>query len=141
MGSLQTVMDRLREEYGEPGEQERPDPVILSQNTNDTNRDRAYSALMERYESPEDIMEAETEELAETISVAGLHNTKAERIQESLERIEQERGELSLGFLAAMELEEAKDWLQELPGVGPKSAAVVLNFTFDRAAFPVDTHV
>lgn len=147
MPDLIEVADRLREEYGVPEEQDRPDPVlsllqvILSQNTNDDNRDRAYSALMDRYDSPREIMDAETGELADTISVAGLHNTKAERMQESLEMIEEERGELSLDFLEDMELEEAKRWLTSLPGVGPKSAAVVLNFTFNKAAFPVDTHV
>lgn len=147
MAEISGVMDTLREEYGVPAPKERQDPVlsliqvILSQNTNDKNRDRAYTALMERYDSVEAVKDAETEELAETISVAGLHNMKAERIQASLQRIEEERGELSLGFLDDMELEEAKAWLQRLPGVGPKSAAVVLNFTFDKDAFPVDTHV
>lgn len=145
--SLEEVMDDLREHYGVPGPQDRPDPVlsliqvILSQNTNDSNRDRAYEALLDRYGSPEEIMEADTGELAETISVAGLHNIKAERIQETLRRIEEEKGELTLDFLDGMDLEEAKDWLTALPGVGPKSAAVVLNFTFGKAAFPVDTHV
>ncbi|MDY6769539.1 MAG: endonuclease III [Candidatus Nanohaloarchaea archaeon] len=147
MPSVDTVMDRLREEYGVPDPQDRPDPVlsliqvILSQNTNDDNRDRAYAALMDRYDTPRDIMAADTDELADTISVAGLHNMKAERMQAALEQIEAERGELSLAFLDDMDLEEAKDWLTDLPGVGPKSAAVVLNFTFDKAAFPVDTHV
>ncbi|MCJ7479386.1 MAG: endonuclease III [Candidatus Nanohaloarchaeota archaeon QJJ-7] len=146
MTGVEEVAEKLREEYGIPEDQDRPEPllslvqVILSQNTNDTNRDRAYTALMEKYSSPREIMEADTEELAETISVAGLHNLKAERIQDSLGMIEEE-GELSLDFLEDMRLEEAKDWLTSLPGVGPKSAAVVLNFTFDKAAFPVDTHV
>lgn len=140
-------MDRLRDHYGLPEPQDRPDPilsliqVILSQNTNDDNRDRAYAALMDRYDTPQDIMTADTDELADTISVAGLHNTKAERMQAALQQIEEEHGELSLAFLDDMELEEAKNWLTRLPGVGPKSAAVVLNFTFGKAAFPVDTHV
>lgn len=147
MPDLLEVADRLRERYGVPEQQDRPDPVlsliqvILSQNTNDTNRDRAYAALMEEYSGPRAIMEADTDELAETISVAGLHNTKAERIQATLREIEEERGELSLDFLHDRSLDEAKDWLTDLPGVGPKSAAVVLNFTFEKAAFPVDTHV
>jgi endonuclease-3 len=147
MTEVEEVVEELREEYGVPEDQDRPEPllsliqVILSQNTNDTNRDRAYSALMERYSSPREVMDADSEKLAETISVAGLHNMKADRIQESLRKIDEEEGELSLDFLENLELEEAKDWLTSLPGVGPKSAAVVLNFTFDKPAFPVDTHV
>lgn len=144
---LQEVMDRLRDEYGVPERKDRGDPilslikVILSQNTNDDNRDRAYAALLDRYGSPTAMMEADTGELAETISVAGLHNTKAERIQQCLDRIREERGELSLDFLADLSKAEGKEWLRDLPGIGPKSAAVVLNFTFDKHAMPVDTHV
>lgn len=147
MVELEQVMDALRNHYGVPEPQERPDPVlslikvILSQNTNDDNRDRAYDALLERYGSPERVLGADREELADTISVAGLHNLKAERIQKTLERIEEERGELNLDFLGEMGLDRARDWLVSLPGVGRKSAAVVLNFTFGKPAFPVDTHV
>lgn len=147
MSRLKKIMDILKENYGVPERRDRGDPVesliqvILSQNTNDRNRDRAYSRLKERFGGPEEIMEADVEEIADAISVAGLHNTKAERIKECLEAIEDERGELNLDFLDEMELEEARNWLRDLPGIGPKSAAVVLNFSFDRPALPVDTHV
>lgn len=144
---LQEVMDRLRDEYGVPAPQDRPDPVrslikvLLSHNTNDKNRDRAYEALWDRYDSAEEIMAANRDELADTISVAGLHNIKAGRIQDCLETVKERRGSLDLDFIHEMGLDEAKDWLQQLPGVGPKSAAVVLNFTFGKSAMPVDTHV
>lgn len=144
---LAESMEQLHEHYGVPAPQDRPDPilslikVLLSHNTNDNNRDRAYNALMTQYESAEEIMNAPRDELADTISVAGLHNVKAQRIQETLTKIVELRGELDLDFIHEMSLDDAKDWLKQLPGVGPKSAAVVLNFTFGKSAMPVDTHV
>ncbi len=147
MAQLQDVMDRLRDRYGVPEPQDRPDPirslikVLLSHNTTDENRDRAYAALWEEYDSPAAIMDADRDALAETIRPAGLHNVKAERLQETLRMIREERGALDLDFIHDMSLPAAKDWLTELPGVGPKSAAVVLNFTFGKDAMPVDTHV
>lgn len=144
---LHESMERLKEHYGIPEPQDRPDPikslikVLLSHNTNDKNRDRAYNALWEHYDTPEEVMRAPRDELADTISVAGLHNVKAQRIQETLRTIQEKRGELNLDFLHDRGLDDAKDWLKQLPGVGPKSAAVVLNFTFGKSAMPVDTHV
>jgi len=147
MQKLKIAMDRLEERYGQPDPKERNDPllsliqVILSQNTNDKNRDRAYRRLNKRFNSPKEIMNADKSEISEAISVAGLHNIKAERIQKSLKKIYMERGELNLDFLDQLPLKEAKKWLMDLPGVGPKSSAVILNFDFDKNAFPVDTHV
>lgn len=147
MDKLNRAMDLLREEYDVPVVGGRKDPidsliqVILSQNTNDTNRDRAYTKLMEKFEGPEKITEADVDEISEAISVAGLHNIKAKRIKNCLKEIVEKRGELDLSFVDEMDVEEAKEWLRELPGIGPKSAAVVLSFTFGKEAFPVDTHV
>ena len=147
MQKLEEVMNLLRREYGVPSREKREEPlesliqVILSQNTNDKNRDRAYSELMKKFSGPKEIMESGVDEISDVISVAGLHNTKAERIKGALEKIKEENGKLSLEFLDDMDVEEAKKWLRKLPGVGPKSAAVVLNFTFGKNAFPVDTHV
>ncbi len=140
-------MNHLKDIYGKPEPKKRNNPiqsliqVILSQNTNDKNRDRAYRKLASKYSSPREIMEAPKNEVAQTISVAGLHNTKADRMQKALKKIQSERGELELDFLRKMELDQARKWLLQLPGVGPKSAAVILNFDFDKKAFPVDTHV
>jgi len=147
MSKLRRAMDLLKEEYGVPVVDRRDDPVdsliqvILSQNTNDTNRDRAYRSLMERFQSPGEIKEASVDDISDAISVSGLHNIKAERIKSCLKEIERMRGDLDLGFLASMDVQEAKEWLRKLPGIGPKSAAVVLNFTFGMETFPVDTHV
>lgn len=143
------IHHQLIEQYGDHAWSPRSDPVselvltILSQNTNDVNRDRAWQRLQEHFPGPgwEDIMAAPPEVLAEVIRPGGLAETKAPRIQEALRTILAERSELSLGFLAQMPVEEAKAWLMRLKGVGPKTAAIILLFSLGRPAFPVDTHV
>lgn len=114
---------------------------ILSQSTTDSNRDRAFEALKARYPSWEAVLEAPTEDVIETIRPAGLGNQKGPRIQNVLRRIFEERGELNIDFLGDLPVEEAKQWLMRLDGVGPKTAAIVICFAFNRPAFPVDTHV
>jgi endonuclease-3 len=140
------IHDLLKSEYGDRPWHPR-DPVaslvntILSQNTNDVNRDRAFEQLRERFPTWEAVRDAPEEELIDAIRPAGLGPTKGPRIQEALRRIAAERGELSLDFLADLPVEEARAWLLDLPGVGPKTAAIVLLFALGRPAFPVDTHV
>jgi len=140
------VHQQLVDAYGEPSERDR-DPVatlvstILSQNTNDVNRDRAFERLRERYPTWEAVRDAPTEGVVEAIRPAGLGPTKAPRIQGALEHLTTEGGEISLDFLEAMSVKEARQWLLDLPGVGPKTAAIVLLFALDMPAFPVDTHV
>ena len=115
--------------------------TILSQNTNDVNRDRAFQQLEERFADWEQVRDAPLDELIEAIRPAGLGPTKAPRIQEALRRITQERDEISLAFLDELSLDEARSWLLSVPGIGPKTAAIVLLFALGRPAFPVDTHV
>ncbi len=115
--------------------------TILSQNTNDVNRDVAFERLRERFPTWEEVRDAPEAELIEAIRPAGLGPTKAPRIQGALRRITEERGEIELGFLGKMEVEEARAWLLDMPGVGPKTAAIVLLFALGKPAFPVDTHV
>lgn len=143
---IRSIHQRLVSEYGEPQWTPR-DPLavlvstILSQNTNDRNRDRAYQRLRERFPTWEAVRDAPLEDLVAAIRPAGLAPTKGPRIQETLRRIWAERGEFSLDFLANMPLEEARAWLLSIPGVGPKTAAIVLLFAFGCPAFPVDTHI
>ena len=138
---------RLAGLYGESPERPRLDPVaelvstILSQNTNDRNRDRAFDQLRARLPSWEAVRDAPVEEVAAAVRTAGLAQTKAPRIQAALRHITAERGGITLDFLADMPLEEARAWLTALDGIGPKTAAIVLLFAFDRPAFPVDTHI
>jgi len=141
------VAKTLREIYGDLDWSRGQDGInelvscILSQNTNDTNRDRGFSALKDRYPTWQDVVDAPTGEVIDTIRPAGLANQKAPRIQNALRTIYEERGEYSIDFLQDMTAQEAKDWLTQIKGIGPKTAAIVLCFAYDMPAFPVDTHV
>ncbi len=115
--------------------------TILSQNTNDINRDKAFDTLRQRFPTWEAVRDADTAEVVESVRVAGLANQKGPRIQQVLRQITHERGNLDLSFLNELPLEEARAWLMKFNGVGPKTAAIVLCFSLNRPAFPVDTHV
>lgn len=141
------IFELLLETYGEPTWRPSLPPVdelvstILSQSTTDTNRDMAFDALKARFPTWEMVRDAPVEEVVEAIRSAGLANQKAPRIQAALRYIEKTQGEISLDFLADMEIDEAKAWLTGINGIGPKTAAIILLFSFDRPAFPVDTHI
>ena len=116
--------------------------TILSQNVADANTERAAQSLFSAYGDFGAIESAPVDELAETIRVAGLADTKATRIQRALAAIREETGgAYSLAFLDAMDTGEAKAWLTDIKGVGPKTASVVLNFHFGKPTMAVDTHV
>ncbi len=115
--------------------------TILSQNTNDRNRDVAFQSLRKHLPTWEAVRDADPEEVIAAIRSAGLANQKGPRIQVVLREITAERGSLDLGFLAEMETAEAHDWLTHFKGVGPKTAAIVLLFSLGKPAFPVDTHI
>ena len=115
--------------------------TILSQNTNDVNRDRAFNALRAKFATWEDVRDAQASDVVAAIRPAGLANQKGPRIQQVLRQITEERGSLDLSFLADLPLEEARSWLTKFNGVGPKTAAIVLCFSLNRPAFPVDTHI
>ncbi len=115
--------------------------TILSQNTNDLNRDRAFKALRQRFPTWEGVRDARKSDVIAAIRVAGLANQKGPRIQHVLKEISAERGSLDLGFLQDLPLEEAREWLLKFNGVGPKTAAIVLLFSLGRPSFPVDTHI
>lgn len=115
--------------------------TILSQATTDVNAGRAYAELVARFPDWESVMNAPPEAVIAAIRSAGLSNTKGPRIQNALRTIYRERGELSLDFLADMPLDEAMTWLTRIEGIGPKTASIILLFSFGRPVFPVDTHV
>ena len=141
------VHKKLIEAYGEPTWRNPLPPVdelvstILSQNTNDVNRDRAFDSLRAKFPTWEQVRDANTDEVTEAVRVAGLANQKGPRLQQVLRDITEERGSLNLSFLEDMPIEEARSWLTKFKGVGPKTAAIVLCFSLNRPAFPVDTHV
>jgi endonuclease-3 len=141
------VHHKLLEFYGLPQWRNPLPPIdelvstILSQNTNDTNRDRAFRNLKRRYPTWEAVRDAETSQVIEAIQTAGLANQKGPRIQKILSGITEQQGVLDLSFLSTMSTEEARAWLLQHKGVGPKTAAIVLQFSLDKPAFPVDTHI
>jgi len=115
--------------------------TILSQNTNDINRDRGFNALHAKFPTWEVVRDAKTEDVINAIRPAGLANQKGPRIQQVLRAITEERGSLNLDFLAGLPIKEARAWLTKFNGVGPKTAAIVLCFSLNMPAFPVDTHI
>jgi endonuclease-3 len=115
--------------------------TILSQSTSDVNSLRAFEALKARYPSWQAVLDAPTEELRNTIALAGLSQIKTPRIQAILARIKAERGGFSIDFLADLPEDEAMAWLTSFHGIGHKTASLVLLFCFGKAAFPVDTHI
>ena len=141
------IHETLLEVFGEPIWRNPLPPVdelvstILSQNTNDTNRDRAFNSLRAKFATWEAVRDANAEDVVAAIRPAGLANQKGPRIQQVLRQITEERGGLDLSFLKDLPLEEARSWLMKFNGVGPKTAAIVLCFSLGRPAFPVDTHI
>jgi len=140
---LRKITDRLANEYGRPALRPHRAPVdelvltVLSQNTNDRNRDVAYFRLRERFPSWDAVAEAPVEEVEDAIRPGGLAPTKSVRIKQILAAI----GDDDLLWLAEAPLDEARAYLCALPGVGRKTAACVLLFSFGRPDVPVDTHV
>jgi endonuclease-3 len=140
---VHAIRDRLRAAYGKPVERPHRAPVdeliltVLSQNTNDRNRDVAYARLTARFDSWDAVRDAPTEEVEDAIRPGGLAPTKAVRIQEILRALDGD----DLSELAEEPLADARERLTELPGVGRKTAACVLLFSFGRPDIPVDTHV
>jgi endonuclease-3 len=145
--SADRVLWQLREAYGPVERRQARSPMdqlvstVISQHTSDSNTARAFASLKKRFPEWESVLNADEQDVADAIRSGGLANVKAQRIREMLTAIRDRKGELSIDFLADLPLSEAKAWLRELPGVGPKTAAVVLVFALGMPALPVDTHV
>jgi endonuclease-3 len=141
------VHRRLLEAYGEPRWRRPLPPVdelvstILSQNTNDINRDRAFEALRAAFPTWGAVRDAPPRAVVQAIRTAGLANLKGPRIQAVLQAITREKGSLDLRFLRRMAPEQAMAWLMRFKGVGRKTASIVLLFSLGMPAFPVDTHI
>lgn len=137
----------LAGEYGYPAWRQSLPPVeemvntILSQNTSDTNRDKAYDMLRARFPTWEAVRDAPPEQVIEAVRAAGLANQKGPRIQAALQYLTETQGAITLDFLKEMDVEEARAWLTAIDGIGPKTAAIILLFSLNKPAFPVDTHV
>ena len=139
------IHERLLAFYGEPIWRNPMPPIdelvstILSQNTNDVNRDRAYNSLRAKFQTWEEVRDAQEADVVNAIRPAGLANQKGPRIQQVLRSITEERGNLDLSFLGDLPVQEAKAWLTRFNGVGPKTAAIVLCFSLGKPAFPSST--
>ena len=146
---VRAIRDRLRLVYGIPLAKPHGHPIaeliltVLSQSTNDRNRDVAYHALRERFPSWEEVRDAPVDELEAAIRPGGISKVKSARIKSILRAITETApdGSLSLDWLASEPVQEAQRYLCTLPGVGRKTAACVLLFAFGMHDVPVDTHV
>lgn len=144
---IRAIVRRLERRFGalEPpratGPLEELILTVLSQHTSDANAERAFLALRGAYPSWERVLGARPSTLARVIRSGGLANTKAARIRAILREIAAREGRIDLARLRVMSDEEARSYLTSLPGVGPKTAAVVMAFALGRDAIPVDTHV
>lgn len=143
----QVLIKQLDDHYGLKKWSRWREPVgelvrtILSQNTTDKNSLKAYADLQEAYPTWESIIEADEENIADVIRSGGLANTKAKKIKKALIEIKKQHGSINLEFLANYELSKAEDYLVSLDGVGTKTAACVLIFSFNFPIIPADTHV
>jgi endonuclease-3 len=141
------ALDALEVEYPPKPWEPRYDPVtelvftILSQHTSDRNSERAFVRLMKTFTSLEAVANGDTELITQCINIGGLARVKAPRIKQVLNMILELNGSFDLSFLQEMPIEEAKGWLRQLPGIGPKSAAIVLCFSLGIPAMAVDTHI
>ena len=144
---VRAITRRLERRFGELIPPRAADPLeeliltVLSQHTSDLNADRAFSSLRAAYPTWEDVVAAPEAALADTIRSGGLANTKAPRIQTILREVHEREGSFDLSRLRRMPDADARAYLTSLPGIGPKTAAVVLSFALGRDAIPVDTHV
>ena len=144
---MRAIRDRLRAYYGRPRNEPHHAPLdelvltVLSQNTNDRNRDVAYTRLRARFPDWESVARAPVQEIEEAIRPGGISKVKSRRIKSMLGAIAEDAGTLDLAALATAPRDDAIAFLERLPGVGRKTAACVLLFSFDRPELPVDTHV
>ncbi len=144
---MNDVLTGLAGLYGTPRWKPRLDPIselvttILSQNTSDVNAARAFDALRARYPDWSAVERAPVRQIASVIKSGGLADQKAPRIKAALKATRLKAGDYNLSFLKEMAPLDARDWLTAIPGIGPKTASIVMLFCFGVPLMPVDTHV
>lgn len=145
--SIRKILCLLDNTYGKPRTLRKSDPVdelvrtILSQNTNDRNSLKAFAILKKHFKAWGDLLATPIRKIAALIKHAGLANIKANRIKEVLSEIKRREGRVSLAHLKGLNTEDSLLYLKSLDGVGPKTAACVLLFSFGKSVMPVDTHI
>ncbi len=115
--------------------------TILSQNTNDKLRDKAFAKMKATYSSWDEVAQADLEELKEVLRIAGMSSTKPARIQQILAAVKERFGGYTLKELRGWRQPEVREYLTSLPGVGPKTSAIVECFDLGLPGFPGDTHI
>lgn len=141
------IVQNLENTFGEPKLKSKSDPlamlinIILSQATSDANSERTFNNLGKHFRTWEEVSAADESEVADAIRLGGLANQKARVIKDLLRRIKEMRGALSLNFLAEMSDAEARDYLLQFRGIGPKTVACTLLFALQKEVFPLDTHI
>jgi endonuclease-3 len=145
---VRTIYNRLQKRFGDLVPPRAADPLeeliltVLSQHTSDLNADRAYADLRRAFPGGWDrVVAAPTRAVADAIRSGGLANSKAPRIQAILREVREREGAFDLGRLRTVSDDDARAYLMSLPGIGPKTASVVMSFSLGRDALPVDTHV
>ena len=147
MPSIDQIIRIMTDRYGPFAEEPRLDAAheivftILSQHTSDTNSSRAYHLLMDKFGTLEEVALGDPADIERTIAPGGLAKIKAPRIKQVLNLILELNGSLDLSFLRELPLDEAKAWLRQLPGIGPKSAGIILSFALGMPAMAIDTHI
>lgn len=142
-----TILSLIEKAYGRIPPLVRSDPIdetvrtVLSQNTSDKNSVPAFNALKAYFGAWEKVLKADMREIAGVIKHAGLANIKARRIKDVLAEIKRREGSITLDGLGPMRVDDARDYLRSINGIGPKTAACVLLFSFDKPVMPVDTHI
>jgi endonuclease-3 len=144
---IPTILKRLEKQYGKIVRRPRFDAVdeliccILSQHSSDVASFPAFTKLKSTFPTWQQVVDAPSGKVADAIRRAGMYNQKSTRIQNALREIKERVGEYSLDHLYGMPWPEARAWLMSLPGVGPKTAAIVLSMNMGMPVIPVDTHV
>lgn len=115
--------------------------ALLSHRTRNSASGQAFKNLKLLFTTWEDVRDAPTAIIEQAIASCTWPEQKAPRIQQVLQLITKWHGSLTLDFLAEMNVADARHWLEELPGVGPKTSAAVISFSNLRGkALPVDSH-
>jgi endonuclease-3 len=141
------IVQNLEKTFGEPSPGRKSDPlamlvnIILSQATSDANSRRTFQNLRQRFENWDAVLAADESEIADAIRLGGLANQKAKVIKNLLRQIKETRGALSLKFVEKMPDEEAREYLSQFRGIGPKTVACTLLFACHKEVFPLDTHI
>lgn len=141
------IIQNLENTFGEPKLKAKSDPlsmlinIILSQATTDILSHKTFQNLKKTFKTWNEAANASEREIADAIRLGGLANQKAKVIKNILEQIKEKHGSLSLKFLNKMPDEEARDYLLEFRGIGPKTVACTLLFSLHKEIFPLDTHI